>query len=279
MEDRRCAISAHESNESSVMAPHPRAYVQTRAFDGQHCVLCVCVCVMTKNDASMNSLLLLPWRIVVVCALAFIVRVLFVFRTIQRHRASLNNRPCRKTFPIKTLVVLGSGGHTTEMLALIQDLDPAIYAPLIYIVATTDDTSERRVAAAIGGRPPDLVLRIPRSREVGQSYLSSVFTTLWSFVVALYLVLRVRPNLLLCNGPGTCLPVAIATLLYRILMVCEGNICFVESFCRVTSFSLTGRLLYPLADLFVVHWEELKAIYPKCHTVSTFVSNSKPKSA
>lgn len=223
------------------------------------------------------SLLFLPWWAIVVCALAlaFIVRALFVFRTIQRHRASLN-RPCRRTtsFPIKTLVVLGSGGHTTEILALIKDLDAAIYTPLIYIMATTDDTSERRVAA-VGGRPPDLVLRLPRAREVGQSYASSVFTTLWSFLVALYLVMRVRPNLLLCNGPGTCLPVAIATLFYRILMLCEGNICFVESFCRVTSFSLTGRLLYPLADLFVVHWEELKAIYPKCHTVSTFVSNSR----
>lgn len=225
----------------------------------------------------MKSLLsFLPWWMVA-CAFAFTLRALFVFRTIQRHRASLN-RPCRtSSFPIKTLVVLGSGGHTTEMLALIQDLDATIYAPLIYIVATTDDTSERRVAA-VGGRPPDFVWRLPRSREVGQSYTSSVFTTLWSFVVALYLVLRVRPNLLLCNGPGTCLPVAIATLFYRILMVCEGNICFVESFCRVTSMSLTGRLLYPLADLFVVHWGELKAIYPKCHTVSTFVSNSKPKS-
>lgn len=231
--------------------------------------------MVVTNDASMKSLLFLPWWIVA-CAFAFIVRALFVFRTIQRHRASLN-RPCRTTFPIKTLVVLGSGGHTTEMLALIKDLDAAIYSPLIYIVATSDDTSERRVAA-VGGRPPDFVLRLPRSREVGQSYTSSVFTTLWSFLVALYLVMRVRPNLVLCNGPGTCLPVAIATLFYRILMVCEGNICFVESFCRVTSMSLTGRLLYPLADLFVVHWEELKAIYPKCHTVSTFVSNSKPKS-
>jgi beta-1,4-N-acetylglucosaminyltransferase len=164
------------------------------------------------------------------------------------------------------------------MLALIKDLDPAIYAPLIYMVATTDDTSERRVAAVGGTRLADFVLKLPRSREVGQSYISSVFTTLWSFLVALYLVMRVRPNLLLCNGPGTCLPVAIATLFYRILGFCEGNICFVESFCRVTSFSLTGRLLYPLADLFVVHWEELKVIYPKCHTVSTFVPNNKPKS-
>lgn len=219
----------------------------------------------------MDSLFFLSWLVVFVTTI-LILRTMFVLKTIQRHRASLDNRPCRVSFPIKTLVVLGSGGHTTEMLALIKDLDAQVYSPLIYMVATTDDTSERRVAAA-GGRLPEAIYYLPRSREVGQSYVTSVFSTLWSFLLALYWVARVRPNLLVCNGPGTCLPVAIATLVYRILGMCEGNIVFVESFCRVTSFSLTGRLLYPLADMFVVHWEELKALYPKCHTVSTFVPN------
>jgi beta-1,4-N-acetylglucosaminyltransferase len=224
----------------------------------------------------MDSLFFLPWLwVILVTLIILFVRTMFVLKTIQRHRESLslNNRPCRKSFPIKTLVVLGSGGHTTEMLTLIKDLEEQVYAPLIYMVATTDDTSERRVAAIVGGRRPEAIVYIPRSREVGQPYVTSVVTTLWSFLVALYWVARVRPNLLLCNGPGTCLPVAIATLVYRILGICEGNIVFVESFCRVTSFSLTGRLLYPVADMFVVHWEELKALYPKCHTVSTFVPN------
>ena len=45
----------------------------------------------------------------------------------------------------------------------------------------------------------------------------------------------------------------------------------------VRSFSLTGRLLYRFADLFVVHWEELKAIYPNCRVVSTFVPNNTEK--
>ena len=227
------------------------------------------------SDELMDSLFFLSWwMLVLLTIIILILRIIFVFKTIQRHRASLKNRPCRSSssVPIKTLVVLGSGGHTTEMLALIKDLDAQVYSPLIYMVANTDDTSERRVAVTVGSRVDEIVY-LPRSREVGQSYVTSVVTTLWSFAVALYLVARVRPNLLLCNGPGTCLPVAIATLVYRILGICEGNIVFVESFCRVTSFSLTGRLLYPLADMFVVHWEELKALYPKCHTVSTFVPN------
>lgn len=124
---------------------------------------------------------------------------------------------------------------TTEMIQLMQQLKPESYTPLIFIVADSDTTSMRRIKA-LGGRQPDSIYRIPRSREVGQSYLSSILTTLWSFLHAFGVVLRIRPNILLCNGPGTCLPIAIVTLAYRILGLCEGKIIFVESFCRVERY-------------------------------------------
>lgn len=154
-------------------------------------------------------------------------RILYVLRDIRSKKPAL-----ARTDPVKTLVVLGSGGHTTEMLNLLTRLNPECYTPLVFIVADTDTTSMKRVEA-FGGRQPDLIYRIPRSREVGQSYASSVFTTLWSFLHAFGIVLRIRPDILLCNGPGTCLPIAILTLVYRILGLCEGKIIFVESFCRV----------------------------------------------
>jgi beta-1,4-N-acetylglucosaminyltransferase len=181
----------------------------------------------------------LYWIFLLMCVL--ILRTLFVFKTIQRHRASLENRPPCATAtctPIKTLVVLGSGGHTTEMLALLENIDATLYTPLIYMLASTDDTSLRRVQAHQQARRADAIYKLPRSREVGQSYISSIFTTLWSFIIALYYVAVVRPDLLLCNGPGTCLPVAIATLWYRILGLCRGNIVFCESFCRVSRYGL-----------------------------------------
>lgn len=40
---------------------------------------------------------------------------------------------------------------------------------------------------------------------------------------------------------------------------------FVESFARVTRLSLTGRILYPLADEFIVQWPQLHQRYPRSH--------------
>jgi beta-1,4-N-acetylglucosaminyltransferase len=198
-------------------------------------------------------------------------RLVLVLKSIQRHRDAVD-RPHRTNLPIKTLAVLGSGGHTTEMLQMLKNIDPNVYDPLIYVIASTDDTSERRVKA-FGGRLPSETHYIPRSREVGQSYLTSVVSTLWAFAFSIWLVAKIRPEVLICNGPGTCLPVAVATLLFRVLGVCEGNLVFIESFCRVETLSLTGKLLYPVADMFVVHWDELHSKYPRSKTISTFVPN------
>lgn len=41
------------------------------------------------------------------------------------------------------------------------------------------------------------------------------------------------------------------------------KIIYIESFARVDSASLTGRLIYPIADLFIVQWEEGLKFFPK----------------
>jgi len=43
----------------------------------------------------------------------------------------------------------------------------------------------------------------------------------------------------------------------------DCRVVFVESFCRVTQLSATGRLLYYVADEFVVHWPGLARKYPR----------------
>ena len=38
---------------------------------------------------------------------------------------------------------------------------------------------------------------------------------------------------------------------------------FIESFAKVNSPTLTGKLLYKFADQFYVQWEQMKEHYPK----------------
>lgn len=133
-----------------------------------------------------------------------------------------------------------------------------------------------------------------RAREVGQSYLTSVFTTLRSLADALLVVFRIQPDLLLANGPGAqphaaqkslffagaasprpaagiCVPLAAAAVLWRAVSGRPCKVVFVESFCRVHTLSLTGRLLYPVADAFVVQWPDLQRRYPRAQLMQFLV--------
>lgn len=73
------------------------------------------------------------------------------------------------------------------------------------------------------------------------------------------------PDVLLVNGPGTCVPVAFAVALLDLLRVRDTAIFYVESWCRVQHLSLSGALLYfsGLADEVFVMWPELVDKYPR----------------
>ncbi|CAE7252013.1 ALG14 [Symbiodinium natans] len=151
-----------------------------------------------------------------------------------------------------------------EMLSLLKDLDQDKYK-CHFIMGETDSTSLKKVQAT----RPDLAANlqhfhtIPRSREVGQSWASSLPSTCRAFIACLSLVWKLCPQVLIVNGPGTCVPVVAAALLFELVAFRNLSLVFVESVCRVKSLSMTGKLLYLVSDSFVVHWPELAARYPK----------------
>lgn len=179
------------------------------------------------------------------------------------------SRAAPRDKPARTLLVLGSGGHTAEILSFFAPCDSARFVPRRYVVAATDPSSEakaRRAEEARGAAPDrDFSFAVvPRAREVRQSYVTSVATTLRAAWSSLLVVWRFAPDVVVCNGPGTCLPIAVAAVgLHVVGLRPRCRVVFVESFCRVTTLSLTGRLLYPVASLFVVQWPGLAEKYPR----------------
>ncbi len=61
-------------------------------------------------------------------------------------------------------------------------------------------------------------------------------------------VRRTRPDAILSTGAALALPFFVIGKLHRARLV------YVESLTRTESLSLTGRLVYPIADAFFVQW-------------------------
>ncbi|XP_048618897.1 UDP-N-acetylglucosamine transferase subunit ALG14 homolog isoform X4 [Brassica napus] len=152
------------------------------------------------------------------------------------------------------------------------------YTPRFYIAAATDNMSLQKARSFEHSLPDKLLAveedslrftQIYRSREVGQSYVTSVWTTIVAIVHALWLMIRIRPQVILCNGPGTCIPLCVIAFLFKVLGIRWSSIFYVESVARVKKLSLSGLLLYNLrmADQFFVQWPQLQKNYPRAHYV------------
>ncbi|CAM8900175.1 unnamed protein product [Rhodiola kirilowii] len=204
---------------------------------------------------------------------AFAIRLIYVI--------FISTKPLRTkaSTPRSTLIILGSGGHTAEMLNLLAVLQKDRFCPRFYIAAATDNMSLQKARQFEGeitsnqtvGRRAEKTefMQIYRSREVGQSYITSIGTTLVAIAHALWLMIKLRPEVILCNGPGTCISLCTIAFIFKVFGIRWSSVFYVESIARVKRLSLSGLLLYKLymADQFFVQWPQLKTQYPCAHYV------------
>ncbi len=79
-----------------------------------------------------------------------------------------------------------------------------------------------------------------------------------NLVEAIGILLKERPKVLLSTGAGPIVPFA---LIGRFLFGCK--IIYIETITRVDTPSLTGKLMYYLANHFYYQWRELAIYFPR----------------
>ncbi|KAK9325691.1 oligosaccharide biosynthesis protein Alg14 like-domain-containing protein [Lipomyces orientalis] len=161
------------------------------------------------------------------------------------------------------MFVLGSGGHTTELLGIISQLNFGLYPTRTYVSFSGDTLSTVRALQLEREKsvPQVTTLELPRARTVGQSYFTSIFTSAVCGFECVFAVAKVRPDIVVCNGPGSCVLVCFAALLLRATRIKLTRLVYVESIARVNSLSLTGRILISVVDRFIVQWPALAEQY------------------
>ena len=93
------------------------------------------------------------------------------------------------------MIVFGSGGHTTEMLLMLERINIEAYLKVHLIIAKTDTWSLTKITEhfktkmknpisidKLDKNSPITIWRVYRAREVKQSYFTSIFTTLRALI-------------------------------------------------------------------------------------------------
>lgn len=112
------------------------------------------------------------------------------------------------------------GGHTTEMIMLTKKLQLDRYSPLHFVTAHSDHTTISKLNSSnvscclcysllFESSQKTLSEKatwhtIHRLREVKQSWFTTVLTAIVGSFHSFLLILKLRPKLIICNGPGEC---------------------------------------------------------------------------
>lgn len=117
------------------------------------------------------------------------------------------------------LISLGSGGHTTEMFYILDPMDLSRFTKRTYYISSGDKLSRDKAHAfekQKGYRGQYRIKSLARARRVKQSWATTPMTALISFMDSLRQTSFDSPDLLICNGPGTCVMLVLACLMIRV---------------------------------------------------------------
>lgn len=132
---------------------------------------------------------------------------------------------------MKVAMVSSHGGHLTEL----RMLEPALEGEDLFYV--TYDSERTR----------QLDIDVELIEHIGTSPVAMA----GAFARMLRLFRSEKPDLVLSTGSEIAIPAFVAGKVFGATTV------FVESWCRVTNRSMTGRLVYPISDHFFVQWQQL----------------------
>jgi len=129
------------------------------------------------------------------------------------------------------LLVASSGGHLLQLVLLSRHLPDASWTWVTF------DTSDAR--SLLEGRPT-IFAHHPTNRSV-----RNLIRNLW---LALRVVRELRPSIVITTGAGVAVPFC------WIAKTFGARIVYIESLARISSVSLTARLVHPVSDRLFVQW-------------------------
>ena len=140
---------------------------------------------------------------------------------------------------LKVCLACSAGGHLSEMLNL-----KTFYSKHEHFFISF----KRNDSVDLGKKEKVFFIERPARNPI--KFLQNFFQS-WK------ILRNEKPDLIISTGADVALSACwIAKLMGK-------KIIYIESFCRPFKPSITGRMVYPIADLFIVQWKTVWKFYPK----------------
>lgn len=146
----------------------------------------------------------------------------------------------------KVLFISSTGGHLNELMQL-----SPLFDKYNYHIITEKDKSTINLKQKYNKKISYLIY------GTRNNLLIYPFVFLINCFKSIYLYIKIRPKYIVSTGTHTAVPICYLGKLFG------SKIIFIETFANKSTKTLSGKLIYPISNLFIVQWEEMKKLYPK----------------
>lgn len=146
----------------------------------------------------------------------------------------------------KVVFISSTGGHLTELLEL-----RSLFKKYDYHIITEKTKSN----ASLKNEYKEKISYLAYGTK--EHLLSYIFIFPWNCLKSLYFFFKMRPDIVITTGSHTAVPMCYIAKLFG------KKVIYIETFANMHTKTLAGRLVYPIANLFIVQWESMLELYPK----------------
>lgn len=164
----------------------------------------------------------------------------------------------------KIIYISSMGGHLKELLALKKTMK---HFKSYIVTEKTDATSFLKDLQKIKNNKStnncnndndiffEEVYYLPYGTK--KNIFKYIFIFLMMIFKSIYILLKIRPKAIVTTGTHTAVPICYIGKIFGVKIV------YIETFANITTKTLAGKIIYPIADKFIVQWESMKKLYPK----------------
>lgn len=148
----------------------------------------------------------------------------------------------------RVIFISSTGGHLTELLQMTPIFRDYDY----YLI-----TEKQKNNIGLGNKHPKRVyFLIPGTYTGLINKLKYPFVFLLNIIKSIIFFLRINPDCIVTTGAHNAVPMCYIGHFFK------RKVIFIETFAALEKPTRAGRIVYKIADHFVVQWEEMKHFYP-----------------
>ena len=141
---------------------------------------------------------------------------------------------------MKVCFVTSSGGHLTHLMQL---KDWWKYKERFWVTFKKEDSK------SILKNEKKYWCYFPTNRNI-KNLIKNTF-------LAIKILRREKPDIIISTGAAPAIP------FFYLGKIFGAKLVYIEVYDRIDKPKLTGKIVYPISDLFVLQWEEQRKFYPK----------------